>query len=56
MTERIRRQLEKIEALLAPAKVPKPRITIRFIDPVTGEAKIVRYPLEQDGETERTKR
>ena len=57
MTERIRRQLEKIEALMAPREVPKPRFRIRFIDPTGEVVGIMRYPQEQqDGETERTKR
>jgi hypothetical protein len=55
MTERIKRQLEKIEALMAPREVPKPRFTINYIDPETGAVvETVHYPREQDGE--RTKR
>jgi hypothetical protein len=57
MTERIRRQLEKIEALMDPPETMKVNITIHYIDPVTREVVgITRYPREQDGETERTKR
>jgi hypothetical protein len=53
MTESIKRHLEKIEALMAPRKVPKPRFRIRFIDPETRE--VVHYP-KKDGEREGTKR
>jgi hypothetical protein len=57
MMTNLLRRLEKIEASIAPRKVPKPRFRIRFIDPVTGEVVgVVHYPREQDGETERTKR
>jgi hypothetical protein len=33
---------------MAPVKVPKPRITIRFISASGEVVKIVRYPLEKD--------
>jgi hypothetical protein len=56
MTERIRRQLEKIEASMVPRKTPKPKFQIRYIDPETHEVVgIVHLPRERDGETERTK-
>jgi hypothetical protein len=42
---------------MAPRKVPKPKITIHYIDPQTGAVvETVHYPREQDGERERTKR
>jgi hypothetical protein len=57
MIERIRRQLEKIEASMAPPKVPLPKFRIRFIDPKTHQVVgVLHYPREQDRETERTKR
>jgi hypothetical protein len=50
MTERIRRQLEKIEALMDPPETMKVRIMIHYIDPKTREVvEIVRYPPEKDG-------
>jgi hypothetical protein len=49
MTERIRRQLEKIEASMAPRETPKPRFTIRFIDPETHEvAGVVHLPPREE--------
>jgi hypothetical protein len=56
MTERIKHQLDRLEELMAPREVPKPRFTIRFIDPETHEVVgVVHYPRERDGETERMK-
>jgi hypothetical protein len=56
MNERIRRQLEKIEASMAPREVPKPRFTIRFIDPETHEvAGVVHLPRERDAENRKDK-
>jgi hypothetical protein len=37
MTERIKRQLDRLEKLMDPPEVLKPRFNIRFIDPATGE-------------------
>ena len=57
MMTNLLRRLEKIEASMAPRRVPKPRFRIRFIDPTGEVVGIMRYPQEQqDGETERTKR
>jgi hypothetical protein len=31
---------------MAPHEVPKPRIEIHYIDPMTGEVEVVHYPRE----------
>jgi hypothetical protein len=57
MMTNLLRRLEKIEALMAPREVPKPRFRIRFINPAGEVVGVLHYPQrEQDGETERTKR
>jgi hypothetical protein len=49
MTKRIKQQLDRLEKLMVPREVPKPRITIHYIDPETREVVgVVRYPLEKD--------
>jgi len=54
MTERIKRQLEKIEALMDPPETMKVNVTIIYIDPVTGRptGEVEYCPAEKD-ETKR---
>jgi hypothetical protein len=58
MTERFRRQLEKIEALMDPPETMKVNITIVYIDPATGRptGEVTHFPPEKDGGAEGTKR
>ena len=49
MTERIKQQLNRLEKLMVPPKVPKPKITIHYIDPQTHQViEVVHYPREKD--------